>query len=165
MQLNRRLALTGAICLVAIAVIVVLVLPEHASGVATAKPPGVEVAEVEQKDVALYSEWIGTLEGYVNADVRAQVTGYLLRQDCKEGHWSGRAAAVRNRSATISSGSGSGTGAIGAGQSAARQCRSRPTQDSARCRALHSAGQGTTAGSRIYWTMVSVDTLAIALDE
>src|SRR6266436_9383587 len=85
MQLNRKLALTGAICLVAIAVIVVLVLPEHVSGVARAKPPDVEVAEVEQKDVALYSEWIGTLEGYVNADVRAQVTGYLLRQDCKEG--------------------------------------------------------------------------------
>jgi len=43
------------------------------------------VAQVEQRDVPIYREWIGTLEGYVNADVRGQVTGYLLRQDYKEG--------------------------------------------------------------------------------
>jgi RND family efflux transporter MFP subunit len=48
-------------------------------------PATVEVAPVEQKDVSLDTEWIGTLDGYVNADVRAQVTGYLLRQDYKEG--------------------------------------------------------------------------------
>jgi multidrug efflux pump subunit AcrA (membrane-fusion protein) len=85
MQRKRKLALTGALCLVAIAVIVAVVLPKLASGVATASPPDVDVAEVEQKDVALYSEWIGPLERYVNAGVRAQVTGYLLRQDYKEG--------------------------------------------------------------------------------
>lgn len=33
----------------------------------------------------LYSEWIGTTEGLVNADIKGQVTGYLLRQDYKEG--------------------------------------------------------------------------------
>lgn len=43
------------------------------------------VAQVEQKDVALYSEWIGTLDGFENAAVKAQVTGYLLRQDYQEG--------------------------------------------------------------------------------
>jgi membrane fusion protein (multidrug efflux system) len=43
------------------------------------------VAQVEQKDVPIYGEWIGTLDGYVNADVRAQVTGYLVRQDYQEG--------------------------------------------------------------------------------
>jgi membrane fusion protein (multidrug efflux system) len=45
----------------------------------------VEVVRVEQKDVAVYSEWVGTTEGLVNADIKAEVTGYLLRQDYKEG--------------------------------------------------------------------------------
>ena len=47
--------------------------------------PIVEVAPVEQKDVAIYGEWIGTLTGHVNADVKAQVTGYLLARSYKEG--------------------------------------------------------------------------------
>ena len=45
----------------------------------------VEVVEVLQKDVPIYGEWIGTLDGLTNADVRAQVTGYLLRQGYQEG--------------------------------------------------------------------------------
>jgi RND family efflux transporter MFP subunit len=45
----------------------------------------VEVVQVEQKDVPLYSEWIGTTDGMVNADIRAQVSGYLLRKDYTEG--------------------------------------------------------------------------------
>jgi RND family efflux transporter MFP subunit len=45
----------------------------------------VAVAEVEQKDVPIYGQWIGTLEGLVNADVKAQVTGYLLTREYKEG--------------------------------------------------------------------------------
>jgi membrane fusion protein, multidrug efflux system len=47
--------------------------------------PAVEVAEVEQRDVPVYGEWIGTLAGLMTADVKAQVTGYLVRQDYKEG--------------------------------------------------------------------------------
>jgi len=46
---------------------------------------GVEVAQVEQKDVPIYGEWIGTLDGLVDADVKAQVTGYLLKQAYVEG--------------------------------------------------------------------------------
>jgi len=45
----------------------------------------VDVARVEQRDVPIYSEWIGTMEGYVNADIKAQVAGYLQRQDYVEG--------------------------------------------------------------------------------
>lgn len=45
----------------------------------------VEVAAVQQRDVPIYSEWIGTLDGYVNADIKAQVAGYLLKQDYTEG--------------------------------------------------------------------------------
>jgi RND family efflux transporter MFP subunit len=54
---------------------------------AQAAPPPltVEVVQVEQEDVPIYSEWIGTTDGMVNADIKAQVTGYLLRQNYKEG--------------------------------------------------------------------------------
>jgi membrane fusion protein (multidrug efflux system) len=41
--------------------------------------------QVEQKDVPIYGEWIGTLDGLTNADVRAQVTGYIMRQGYQEG--------------------------------------------------------------------------------
>ncbi len=52
---------------------------------AAPRPLDVEVVRVEQKDVPVYSEWIGTTDGMVNADIKAEVTGYLLRQDYKEG--------------------------------------------------------------------------------
>jgi RND family efflux transporter MFP subunit len=48
-------------------------------------PPEVEVVQVEQKDVPIQKGWIGTLEGLVNAQIKPQVTGYLLRQTYKEG--------------------------------------------------------------------------------
>lgn len=50
-----------------------------------APPPEVQVAQVQQRDVPVYSEWIGTLDGMVNADIKAQVSGYLLRKDYQEG--------------------------------------------------------------------------------
>ncbi len=49
------------------------------------RPAEVEVVSVVQKDVPIFGEWIGTLDGFTNADVRAQVTGYLLRQGYQEG--------------------------------------------------------------------------------
>src|SRR5580698_628121 len=48
-------------------------------------PPKVEVAPVIQKDVPVQGEWVGTLEGYVNAQISPQVNGYLIRQDYHEG--------------------------------------------------------------------------------
>jgi membrane fusion protein (multidrug efflux system) len=45
-----------------------------------AAPPDVEVAPVVQKDVPITREWVATLDGFVNAQIRAQVTGYLLKQ-------------------------------------------------------------------------------------
>ncbi len=47
--------------------------------------PKVEVVEVERKDVPIYGEWIGTLDGFVNAEIKAQVSGYLLSQRYSEG--------------------------------------------------------------------------------
>jgi RND family efflux transporter MFP subunit len=40
---------------------------------------------VVQKDVSLHSEWVATLDGYVNAQIQPQVTGYLIKQDYREG--------------------------------------------------------------------------------
>src|SRR5437879_1199346 len=51
----------------------------------TPPPPDVEVAVVEQKDIPIERQWIGTLDGMVNAAIKAQVTGYLLRQNYAEG--------------------------------------------------------------------------------
>jgi membrane fusion protein, multidrug efflux system len=48
-------------------------------------PPEVEVVQVEQRDMPIYNEWIGTLDGTVNADIKSQVTGYLLTKDYTEG--------------------------------------------------------------------------------
>jgi RND family efflux transporter MFP subunit len=48
-------------------------------------PPVVEVAPVIQKDVPVQGEWVGTLEGFVNAQIQPQVSGYLIRQDYQEG--------------------------------------------------------------------------------
>jgi membrane fusion protein (multidrug efflux system) len=47
--------------------------------------PEVEVVEVVQQDVPVYGEWVGTTEGLVTAQIRAQVTGYLLRRTYLEG--------------------------------------------------------------------------------
>ena len=48
-------------------------------------PPLVEVAPVIQKDVPVQGEWVGTLDGFVNAQIQPQVSGYLIRQDYHEG--------------------------------------------------------------------------------
>jgi len=50
-----------------------------------APPAEVLVSTVKPQDVPVYKEWIGTLDGLVNAQIRAQVTGYLLTQDYTEG--------------------------------------------------------------------------------
>src|ERR1700732_2281565 len=54
---------------------------------AAASPPApeVRVAPVIQQDVPLYSEWVATLDGYVNAQIRPQVSGYITEQNYTEG--------------------------------------------------------------------------------
>lgn len=48
-------------------------------------PMPVSVATVQQTDVPLKSSWVGTLDGYVNAQIQPQVSGYLIRQVYREG--------------------------------------------------------------------------------
>jgi RND family efflux transporter MFP subunit len=55
----------------------------HAAG--TPAAPEVRVAPVIEQDVPVYSEWVATLDGYVNAQIRPQVSGYIIKQEYKEG--------------------------------------------------------------------------------
>jgi membrane fusion protein (multidrug efflux system) len=80
-----KLWIGGAFGLVVIGLIVGAVRPKHVSGAQPGASPDVEVVQVAQQDVPIFGEWIGTLDGFTNADVRAQVTGYLLRQGYREG--------------------------------------------------------------------------------
>ena len=72
---------------VLLAAILVVAVSRSAATPSTQTPslPVVEVALVEQKDVPINGEWIGTLTGQVNADVKGQITGYLLTRNYKEG--------------------------------------------------------------------------------
>jgi RND family efflux transporter MFP subunit len=47
--------------------------------------PEVAVAKVETRDVPMYGDWVATLDGYVNAEIRPQVSGYIIKQDYTEG--------------------------------------------------------------------------------
>lgn len=69
-----------------------LVLPGVllASGCQPTEPPPapvleVVVAPVVQQDVPIYGEWVGTTEGFINAQIRPQVKGYLLKRHYREG--------------------------------------------------------------------------------
>ena len=75
----------AALSLLVIGLMIGAIYPRHVAGAPSGTVPDVEVVQVEQKDVPIFGEWIGTLDGLVNADVRAQVTGYLLRQGYQEG--------------------------------------------------------------------------------
>src|SRR5262249_33939529 len=48
-------------------------------------PPDVVVASVVQRDTPIYSEWVATLDGFVNAQIQPHVTGYIVRQNYTEG--------------------------------------------------------------------------------
>jgi RND family efflux transporter MFP subunit len=82
---RRNLLLAGVVSLIVIAVVIGATRPRGTSGAGPGTPLDVMVVQVEQKDVPIYGEWIGTLDGLTNADVKAQVTGYLMRQGYQEG--------------------------------------------------------------------------------
>jgi RND family efflux transporter MFP subunit len=83
---KRYLLSGGLLLLLMVGLIIGAVHPyKQALGSQPAALPNVEVVQVQQEDVPVYGEWIGTLDGLVNADVRAQVTGYLMKQGYQEG--------------------------------------------------------------------------------
>jgi len=73
------------ILFVGILVLLVSAGCNHKEASARPSPPEVEVATVIQKDVPIYGEWVATLDGYVNAQIQPQVSGYLIKQDYREG--------------------------------------------------------------------------------
>ncbi len=50
-------------------------------------PPAVQVTEVVQKDVSIYGEWTGSLDGFVNPEIHPQVHGYVLKKVYREGSY------------------------------------------------------------------------------
>src|SRR6202167_1017747 len=80
-----KLWIGAALSLLVIGLMIGAIYPRHVAGAPSGTVPDVEVVQGEQKDVPIYGEWIGTLDGLVNADVRAQVSGYLLEQGYQEG--------------------------------------------------------------------------------
>ena len=58
---------------------------EASSSSAAQAVPEMQVTEVTQQDVPVYSEWVGSTDGTVNASIRAQVTGYLMKRNYGEG--------------------------------------------------------------------------------
>jgi RND family efflux transporter MFP subunit len=78
---------TTKLCLLAGIVLVLLSSEGCRTSVSAAAPPppGVQVADVVQQDVPIYHEYIATLDGYVNAQIQPQVSGYLIKQNYREG--------------------------------------------------------------------------------
>ncbi len=83
---KRNLVVVTFLFLILVGAIIGTTRPsKQASAAPSSSPPDAEVIQVRLEDVPIYGEWIGTLDGLVNADVRAQVTGYLQRQAYQEG--------------------------------------------------------------------------------
>src|SRR5882757_7383553 len=81
---NNRIGTWAAIVFIA-AALTAASCTRATSAAGPPRPPDVEVVAVEQRDIPVSREWIGTLAGMVNAAIRAQVTGYLLTQNYTEG--------------------------------------------------------------------------------
>jgi RND family efflux transporter MFP subunit len=82
---NRRISELVVALLLCAAAFQLTGCGHNSAGAAEVTSPQVEVVTVEQKDIPVYREWIGTLDGQVNAVIRSHVTGYLLTQDYSEG--------------------------------------------------------------------------------
>src|SRR5713226_5609096 len=82
---KRNLWIAVVLSVVVLGLIAGAFRPKHVSGAQPGATPDVEVVQVEQRDVPIYGEWIGTLDGFTNADVRAQITGYIMKQGYQEG--------------------------------------------------------------------------------
>src|ERR1700739_2234993 len=81
----QPLSLTVLLLAGILAVIPLLAACGGKVGAVSVAPPEVKVIAVEQKDVPIVSEWVATLDGYVNAQIQPQVTGYIIKQNYKEG--------------------------------------------------------------------------------
>jgi RND family efflux transporter MFP subunit len=83
--LMRRRILPLASSAMAAALVLAAMACNKAAPVMAPPVPEVVVTDVIQKNVPLYSEWVGTTEGFVNAQIHPKVSGYLLKQNYKDG--------------------------------------------------------------------------------
>ena len=84
-QISRLRAGTIFIAVAAFCILISISGCNRGQATTAAPVPEVEVVAVEQRDVPVYSEWVATLDGYVNAEIRPQVSGYIIKQDYTEG--------------------------------------------------------------------------------
>jgi RND family efflux transporter MFP subunit len=84
--MNHSLSLARALALVvALPVVTVFTSCEKPAAATSTGPPEVLVTEVIQKEVPVFQDWVGTLNGSENAEVRARTTGYLQSRNYQEG--------------------------------------------------------------------------------
>src|SRR6266403_3457577 len=82
-KVSQRLSIP--ILLTALSVSMTLAACQSDKAASQLPPPEVNVVGVVQQDVPIYEEWVATLDGYENAQIQPQVTGYLVAQEYKEG--------------------------------------------------------------------------------
>jgi membrane fusion protein, multidrug efflux system len=83
--MSRKIYLTTALIIVAIGFFILPGCQRKAQTAGPLSPPEVLVTEVVQQDVPVTREWVGTLDGSANAQIRARVQGFLTKQDYKAG--------------------------------------------------------------------------------
>src|SRR5271156_2923963 len=81
----RRLFSCGAGLLLAAAGLVLAGCEKKAEP--TMGPPAVSVVTVIEKDVPIVSDWVPTMDGFTNAKIQPQVSGYLIKQNYREGSY------------------------------------------------------------------------------
>ena len=84
-QPNTKLSMNRLLACLAGLLLAGLASCEKKASALPPPPPRLTVTPVAQQDVLVMRTWVGLLNGYKNADIRAQVAGYLMTQDYKEG--------------------------------------------------------------------------------
>lgn len=86
LRLKGKTIVAGILCLIIIVTIFLTARSKAKPSVSDSPVPiEVKVVQVTTENVPVYREWVGTLTGLVNATIKAQVKGYLVRQDYREG--------------------------------------------------------------------------------
>ncbi len=73
------------LCIAAMACAIAISGCKQAAPAAPPPVPEVLVTPVIKKDVPVYSDWVGTTQGFVNAEIHPKISGYLLKQNYKDG--------------------------------------------------------------------------------
>src|SRR5689334_1144739 len=76
---------TAALCIILLAVLTTAGCEKQQAAPGPPPPTAVNAVEVEQRDVPIYGDWVATLDGFVNAQIQPQVSGYLIKQNYREG--------------------------------------------------------------------------------